>query len=71
MNKEANDHTTGKSDNHRTHWESYIFPDLTNDNLDATLKTIFMKSLRFLKIIKKQKKKMKKEKKKKLFQIAI
>lgn len=42
-NKEAKDYITGKSGRYQIFWESYIFQELTNDNRDEIIKTIFYK----------------------------
>ena len=42
-NIEAKDHITGKSEIYKIFWESYNFPELTKDNRNEFIKTIFYK----------------------------
>ena len=42
-NIEAKDYITGKSERYQIFWESYIFQDLTKDNRNETIETIFYK----------------------------
>lgn len=73
-NIEAKDHITGKSETYKIFWESYNFPELTKDNRNEFIDTIFYK---IFEIPKKEKEKIlrllkkKKKMKKSIFQTII